>query len=498
MALIFDMELWSLLVLVIVTLCVILVVRGWLEIPQNIPPFPVRPLPIVGHIPHLTDPRRKLMEWRKTTGDLFSVYLGSTLVVVISSYDLLRETLVKQAEFFSERHHRGILPVLNVPEGVVGTSGEVWKENRSLTLNLLRSFGMGKHEMAENIIEEVSAYLGELSKLSGAPVYPKDLTSRSVSNVICRFLIGKRYEYDDPEYAKLLKCFEDGADLAKSSGLLHWFPNLKYLPGDPFSHKLLIKRFEEMTTFSEKLINDVIKRENTDCNEDNFIASYLEEMEKRQASGKPTHLRRNHLDRAIADLLTAGTESTTTTLLWFYLYMVHYPNIQEKIDDEIDRETGRSRLPCVADRTKMNFLTATIMEVQRISNVLPLALLHRVSEQVTVRGYTIPKDTMVIPHTDAVHFDEKIWGDPHNFRPERFLNDKGEVIQPEHFLAFSLGRRMCVGEAIARMELFLFLAMTLQRFKITPVDPDQLPPLTDTMGLTYPPTAFEVKFVERH
>ncbi|GFR77479.1 cytochrome P450 2U1 [Elysia marginata] len=497
MGLMFDMELWSVIVLLIVTLCVVLVVRGWLDVPQNIPPFPVRPLPIVGHIPYMVDPRKTLMAWRKTAGDLFSVYLGSTLVVVISSYDLLRETLVKQAEFFSERHPGGVMPILKLPEGVVGSSGEVWKENRTLTLNLLRSFGMGKNEMAENIIEEVSAYLGELSKLSGRPLDPKDLTSRSVSNVICRFLIGKRYEYDDPAYARLLVIYQDYVDLAKSSGLLHWFPNLKYLPGDFFSHKLLYRRFNEFTAFSDKLIQDVINNENRDCNEDNFIASYLEEMEKRKTSGKPTHLSTDNLNRCMADLLTAGTETTTTTLLWFYLYMVHYPNIQEKIHREIERETGGSRLPSVADKAKMNFLHATILEVQRISNVVPLSLLHRVSEDVTVRGYTIPKDTMIKPHLDAVHFDEKIWGDPHNFRPERFLNDKGDVVQSEHFLAFSLGRRMCVGEALARMELFLFVAMTCQRFKITPVDPDQLPPLTDTMGLTYPPTAYQLKFVER-
>ncbi|KAK3766166.1 hypothetical protein RRG08_025167 [Elysia crispata] len=497
MATIFGLELSSALLLLIVTLCVILLVRSWLEHPQNIPPLPAKPFPIVGHIPYMVDPRRKLLEWRKTAGELFSVYFGSTLVVVISSHELLRETMVKQAEFFSDRHLGGILPVLNLPEGVVGSSGEVWKENRSLTLNLLRSFGMGKLEMAENIIEEVSAYLAEISKLSGEPLDPKLLTSRSVSNVICRFLIGKRFEYDDPAYARLLELYQQTVDLAKSSGLLHWFPNLKYLPGDLFSHKRLMRNHTEFLAFSENVVQKVLDNENHDFNEDNFIASYWEEKKKREASGKPTNLSRNNLLRCIGDLLTAGTETTTSTLLWFYLYMVHYPNIQDKIYEEIERETGGSRLPCVADKSKMNFLHATILEVQRISTVVPLSLLHRVSKECTVRGYTIPKDTMVIPHLDAVHFDEQIWGDPHTFRPERFLNDKGDVIQPEQFVVYSLGRRICVGEALARMELFLFVAMTCQRFKIKPVNPDQLPPLTDTMGLTYPPTAFKVKFEER-
>ena len=67
------------------------------------------------------------------------------------------------------------------------------------------------------------------------------------------------------------------------------------------------------------------------------------------------------------------------------------------------------------------------------------SLLHRVSEECTVRGYTIPKDTMVIPHLDAALFDDKFWGDPHTFRPERFLNSKGDVVQPDQFIVYSLG-----------------------------------------------------------
>lgn len=497
MSLILGLDLSSALVLLIVTLFVTFVIKSWLELPPNIPPLPARPYPILGHLPYLVDPRKQLLEWKKTTGDLFSVYFGSTLVIVISSYDLLQETLVKQADYFSHRHPQGVLPVLNIPHGIIGSSGEVWKENRTLALNLLRSFGMGKHEMAENIIEEASAYLSEISKLGGKPFDPKVLTSRSLSNVVCRFLIGKRYEYDDPAYAKLLKVYDEAVDLAKSTGLLHWFPNLKYLPGDLFFHKRLLRNDEKFLAFTKRMVEDVINEENTDCNEDNFIASYLEEMEQRKASGKPTNLSKINLCRCLSDLLTAGSETTATTLLWFYLYMVHYPEVQQKIYEEIERWTGGSRLPCVADKVKMNFLHATILEVQRISSIVPLSVLHRVSEECTVRGFTIPKDTLVIPHLDAVHFDEQIWGDPHTFRPERFLNDKGEVVQSEHILIFSLGRRMCIGEALAKMELFLFVAMTCQRFKITPVNPEQPPPLIDVMGLTYPPVAFQVIFEER-
>ncbi|GFS02740.1 cytochrome P450 II f2-like protein II [Elysia marginata] len=372
MAMPFGLELWSLLVLLLVTLIVILVVQAWLHTPPDIPPLPARPFPVVGHLPYMANPRRKLMEWRETTGDLFSVYFGSTLVVVISSYDLLRETLVKQAEFFSHRHADGLLPVLKDPHGIVGSSGPAWKENRSLTLNLLRSFGMGKLEIAENIIEEVSAYLAEIAKSGEKPLDAKPITLKSVSNVICRFLIGKRYEYADPAYGRFLDLYQEAGELAKSSVVLHWFPKLKYFPGDLFCYRKILRIDMEFSTFTDKLVQGVMRRENQDCNEDNFIASYLEEQKKRESSGNPTHLTKKNLERSMMDLLIAGTETTTATLLWFYLYMLHYPEVQEKIYKEIEREIGLSRLPCVADKSKMNFLHATILEVQRISSIVPL------------------------------------------------------------------------------------------------------------------------------
>ncbi|GFR98045.1 cytochrome P450 2U1, partial [Elysia marginata] len=88
------------------------------------------------------------------TGDIFTLYLGTTRVIVLSSYDIMKEALIKQADFTSDRPKKGLLTVLDRNDGIIETSGPLWKENRTVVLTLLREFGMGKNVMAEKIEEE--------------------------------------------------------------------------------------------------------------------------------------------------------------------------------------------------------------------------------------------------------------------------------------------------------------------------------------------------------
>jgi len=79
----------------------------------------------------------------------------------------------------------------------------------------------------------------------------------------------------------------------------------------------------------------------------------------------------------------------------------------------------------------------------------------------------IPKDTLLTANVWHIHRDPKIWGDPENFRPERFLSPDGKIFtKPEAVLAFSIGRRQCLGETLARDSLFLFSTNIFQRFWI--------------------------------
>ncbi|CAJ0956998.1 unnamed protein product [Ranitomeya imitator] len=137
--------------------------------------------------------------------------------------------------------------------------------------------------------------------------------------------------------------------------------------------------------------------------------------------------------------------------------MALYPNIQVQVQQEIDLVVGRHRTPTFEERSSMPYTEAVLHEILRFCNIAPLGIFHATSRDTVVRGYSIPSGTTVITNLYSVHHDKKYWSDPEIFRPERFLDSSGQFAKREAFVPFSLGRRNCLGEPLARMELFLFL-----------------------------------------
>lgn len=486
------------LVVLAIALMVIVVVNSLFRTPANIPPCPVRPYPILGHLPYMSkDPRNVIFDWSKQSGEIFSLYFGTTLVVVLSSYDVLKETLIKKADIFSDKPKGGMFPISPKVLGIINTSGALWKENRTTVLSILKNFGMGKNVMAEKIEEEVHAYLEELNKLDGKPTNLKEITTRAVSNVICNFLLGRRFEYADPYYLDFLKKFDETIAAAQAGALHKWFPSVRLIPGDPFNTKKLLENREVFNKSALQFIAEVEDNETSGVNKENIIAHYLREMREKREKGHATYLSDDNLIRVISDFMIAGSETTATTILWFLLYMLHYPDVQKKIHEELDEHIGSERCPKISDRSKLTYLNATIMETQRAASIVPLGLFHTCIEETTVKGYTIPKDSLIMVHLDSVLLSDKLWGDPQKFRPERFIDEKGNLQNPEHLIAFSLGRRICLGEGLAKAELFLFAVNILQKYQVVPENPNSLPSFESVLGITRAPLPYKLRLIKR-
>ena len=141
----------------------------------------------------------------------------------------------------------------------------------------------------------------------------------------------------------------------------------------------------------------------------------------------------------IEDLLFAGTETTTNTLTWSIIYLLHHPDVMVKVKEEINKVPGKNKKASMIDKQKMPYVEATIMEIQRIADIIPLAV-HSVLEDVEFRGYTIPKGTIVVPNLHAVHTDERIWEEPDAFKPSRFSDSKGQIVRRSELIPFGIGK----------------------------------------------------------
>ena len=205
-----------------------------------------------------------------------------------------------------------------------------------------------------------------------------------------------------------------------------------------------------------------------------------------------------HLIFTLSEVFMAGMETTASTLCWALLYLIHNPNIQDMLHQELD-VIGKDRLPDLGDKKSLPFLEATIAETLRISTLVPLAL-HKAKVNATLQGFHIPKDTKVLVNLWSLHHDPDIWNDPNDFGPERFLDKDGNFVpaKADLYFPFSGGRRGCLGESLARIELFLGLAPLLHSFKFENPPGCDVPTLEPNVGLALMPQPFNVCAVKRH
>lgn len=195
-------------------------------------------------------------------------------------------------------------------------------------------------------------------------------------------------------------------------------------------------------------------------------------------------------------------ETTSTTMSWALLFMAHHQDIQQRVRSEIIENIGMERAPRVTDRLLLPYTEAVLCEVQRFGSIAPVGLPHRSINNVKLRGFDIPKDALVFTNLYAVHRDPQTWPDPEHFNPEaNFIREqreggKVELKNTEYLIPFGIGRRQCLGEALARQELLIFFVGLLQRFQVKPSPDHPLPPedVPGEIGTIRVPSAFHILF----
>ncbi|XP_063790613.1 cytochrome P450 2W1-like [Pseudophryne corroboree] len=451
------------------------------------PPGPT-PLPIIGNM-HILDINRQdytFMELAKKYGTFFTFHFGSTKAVVLVGYEANKEALVKANYDFGERGQIRIVDDFQMNHGVIFSSGEGWKISRRFTLSILRDLGMGKSSIEGRIIEELQ-YLNESIKSHNGQPFEKKVFYYAPPNITFRILFGRRFDYDNPTFQKMVTIIDylvihTGLPPAKYYNV---FGILKYFLKTPHT---VVKKVEQLNEILRVLYKEA--RE-TKCDESfrTYGEAFIQKAEREKSTDEKEKIfTEENLMASTFDLMLGGTETTSTTLQWGILLMMKYPNIQKRIHDEIENVIGLDRPPRWEDQKILPYCLAVVHEIQRFGNILQY-LLHATSTDVHFRGYFIPKGTPVVPLFTSILYDETEWETPREFNPNHFLDADGKFLKKDSFFAFSKGRRVCAGESLARMELFIFFTGMLQKFTFTPppgVDRDDLDLTADSFFLMRP------------
>ncbi|XP_054849538.1 cytochrome P450 2W1-like [Eublepharis macularius] len=451
----------------------------------KLPPGP-KPLPIIGNL-HLLDIKRQdksLMKFAKEYGPVYTLHFGFQKAVVLTGYEAVRDALVNFTEEFVDRPPIPIFEEIQHGNGVFFSTGELWRTTRRFTMASMRNLGMGKKFLEDQIIEELCFLIRSIKAFEGKPFGLRTFNT-APTNITFAILFGERFDYKDPVFLTLLRLIDEVMCLL-GSPLLHLFNFYPFLGFFFNVHKTLLQKVEEVRI----IIRDYIKASKQDIHA-NGLKSYTDALvfkQQEDASKKENLFHDDNLIASILDLVMAGTETTATTLQWAVLLMMKYPSIQEKVQEEIEHVVDPGSWASYEDRKKLPYTNAVIHEIQRFITLLP-HVPRCTSVDTHFRGYFIPKGTTVIPSLTSVLLDPSHWETPYEFNPGHFLDAEGKFVKKEAFMPYSLGRRNCMGESLAKMELFLFFAGLLQTFSFQP------PPgiAASAIDLTVPKTTFTLR-----
>nr|ARO89856.1 cytochrome P450 Cyp1a1 [Andrias davidianus] len=467
------------------------------KIPKGLKKLPgPRPYPVIGNALELgNNPHLSLTEMSQTYGDVMQIQIGMRPVLVLSGLDTLKQALLKQGDDFSGRPDLYTFRLIGDGQSLTFShdSGDVWKARRRLAQNALKTFAVSPCTstscsclVEEHICKEatylVSKFL-DLMETKGS-FDPYRYVVVSVANVICAMCFGTRYNHEDQELVSLVNLTDEFGKAAASGNLADFIPLFQYLPSSTMEtfKKINVK----FTTFVQKLVKEHYMSFDKGNIRD-ITDSLIEHcQEKKVDENANIQMSDQKIVNIVNDLFGAGFDTVTTALSWSLMYLVAHPEIQRKLQEELDHVIGRERKPRLSDRAMLPYAEAFMLEMYRHSSFLPFTIPHCTTKDTALNGYYIPKNTCVFVNQWQVNHDQKIWKDPFTFNPERFLSTEGTGVnktEAEKVQTFGMGKRRCIGEAIGRMEVFLFLTTMVQQLEFIKPEGEKLD-MSAEYGLT--------------
>ncbi|XP_076019338.1 cytochrome P450 17A2 [Genypterus blacodes] len=280
-------------------------------------------------------------------------------------------------------------------------------------------------------------------------------------------------------------------------GLVDIYPWLKVFPNKS------LRKLKECIVVRDRLLTRKLNEHKatlSDGDPRDLLDALLKGQTGRGCGQKPSEdqgITDDHVLMTAAEVFGAGIETTSSTLLWILAYLLHHPEVQERVQKELDEQVGGERAVCVSDRGRLPYLDSVINEGMRIRPVSPVLIPHTAMNDSSIGGHSIRRGSRVLINMWSIHHDPQHWDKPDLFNPDRFLDNQGQRVVPSCFLPFGAGPRVCVGESLARVELFLFLSSLLQRLSFRLPDGDPPPNLQGRLGVVLQPLPYRVVVTPR-
>ncbi|XP_024926705.2 cytochrome P450 71D9-like [Ziziphus jujuba] len=435
----------------------------------KLPPGPWK-LPIIGNMHQLTDslPHHSLRKLAMKYGPLMHLKLGEVSNIIVSSPEIAKDVLKTHDTTFANRPFLLAAEILAYDSTGISFSpyGNYWRQLRKicsmelLSASRVKSFGSIREEEVSNFIRTIYSSEGQVINLT------EKIFSLNYG-ITGRAAFGSKAK-DQETFITIAK---EITKLAGGFYIADMYPSIKMLQlVGGLRHKL-----EKVHAEADRILGNILsdhkkkrmkRSEFYEDEEADEQEDLVDVLLKFQDGGQLDHpLTDRNIKAVFLDIFTAGSEPSSTAIVWAMSELVKNPNVMEKAQSEVRRVfDGKSNV----DETKIHeleYLKAVIKETLRIHPPVPLLLPKETSQSCVVNGYYIPKKTKVIVNAWAIGRDPKHWTEPEKFNPERFLNNsvdfKGLDLE---YIPFGAGRRICPGMIFGMIAVELILAQLLFHF----------------------------------
>lgn len=438
---------------------------------RGMPPGPFS-LPVIGGVYclNLKHPHLSLESLGKNYGKIFSLKMGPMGRTVF----LQDINLINQMFEHPNTHDRPSLPTFDMVNNGADGIGSCNYDNRWKAIT--KMFHRGLARLTARTIEDKAthAYQQLMMRFSSkssnnTEYYLREDVFTACSAILSSMVYGTEPEtLDSPQLKSRIHYHNMLMSMLNPTYPMNILPVLWKLP-TPVKSKFLRCISERDKLFNQSFQNHY---ENFSGEIEDMLDVVIEFEVNKTDVDRSKEIRREDLFLSIWTLYLAGSDTTTDESLWILLYLCVFPDVQEKARQEIDSVFTNEPENILQQKHHLNYTRATILECLRLSSPIAIGLPSVTSRDMQCGGYNIPKGTTWMPCQWHIHHDETHWPDPFALKPERFLDEQGNLYSNYHifqkmpFIPFSRGRRPCLGQPIALDLLLIFVTMTLKRFTL--------------------------------
>ncbi|KAL0059531.1 hypothetical protein AAF712_013730 [Marasmius tenuissimus] len=465
------------------------------------PPGP-RKLPLLGNLLAIPISRQwvKFREWALEYGPIYHLKAGPVDIIVLNTPEATEDLLVKRARVFDDRLRMHVsFDIVSAGSRMALLNGgspeyKLVRKAFATELGPFASRGQRRIQELESIVllYDLLQHGNQTAELMGGKVCAREsvhdpeflekhwfsLIRRFSTSLVMEMMYGERVHkiegnkdlheiYEVVE--NVAKIMLPGAFIADTFTFLQKLPDIL----SPWRLKAQEMHKREIGLYGGFLTKIRTDHESGVNRPECFVGNYLKARESSVPAGKTSGrgltpcggwLRDTLLAYSAGTVLEAGSDTTSSTIVSFVMFMLWHPPVLEKAREEIDRVVGETRLPTYEDEDNLPYVAAIIKEVLRCRPPFPVGAPHRSTEDTTYKGYFIPKGSVVIGNVWALNLDSSRFKNPTEFNPDRWmqasplqLGEDSLSLKRDHY-TFGWGRRFCMGSHIAEASLFIVVA----------------------------------------